>query len=226
MYQKALNIIKCFFYIYILDNFTYLNKNINTYKTVRNISEYLLKEKKSKFYGYAFSVSDTEEVDRYLAKLKKTHHSAGHFCYAYKIGIEDRYYRINDDGEPRNSAGAPIYGQINAFELTNILIVVVRYFGGTKLGVGGLISAYKECAKKTLENNTIITNSIKIIIKIKFNYSEINNVMRIIKDFKIKIKNKIMKDICIFELITNKENNILIIEKINQFRNIEILNNT
>ena len=223
MYQKALNIIKCFFYIYILDNFTYLNKNINTYKTVRNISEYLLKEKKSKFYGYAFYISKTEEVTKYLTKLKKKHHSAGHFCYAYQIGIEDKSYRFNDDGEPRNSAGAPIYGQIKAFGLTNILIVVVRYFGGTKLGVGGLISAYKECAKKTLENNTIITKSIKIIIKLKFNYTEINNVMRIIKDFNIKIKNQTMKDICLFDLITNKENNRLIIEKINQYRNIEIL---
>ena len=114
----------------------------------------MLKEKKSKFYGYAFYISKTEEVTKYLTKLKKKHHSAGHFCYAYQIGIEDKSYRFNDDGEPRNSAGAPIYGQIKAFGLTNILIVVVRYFGGTKLGVGGLISAYKECAKKTLENNT------------------------------------------------------------------------
>ncbi len=122
----------------------------NTYRTIDIKSECLLKEKQSKFYGYAFPISDIESVKSSIDSLKKTHHSARHFCYAYQIGVQDLVYRVNDDGEPRNSAGIPIYGQIQSFDLTNILIVVVRYFGGTKLGVGGLVSAYKSVQNSLL----------------------------------------------------------------------------
>ena len=109
---------------------------IDTYKTINNTSpEILFKEKNSKFFGYAFPVSDENDVKNCLEEVKKQHHSARHFCYAYQIGTEEKQHRVNDDGEPNNSAGMPIYGQIQSFDVTNILIVVVRYFGGVKLGV-------------------------------------------------------------------------------------------
>tara|TARA_R110002074_G_scaffold193447_1_gene359291 strand:- start:347 stop:733 length:387 start_codon:yes stop_codon:yes gene_type:complete len=122
------------------------------YKTILKPSEEtLFKDRNSKFFGYAFPVLDEDDVKDCLEELKKKHHTARHFCYAYQIGIEDIKYRANDDGEPNNSAGMPIYGQIQSFDVTNILIVSVRYFGGTKLGVGGLINAYKTSAQLTLE---------------------------------------------------------------------------
>jgi putative IMPACT (imprinted ancient) family translation regulator len=129
----------------------------DTYNTIANPSEQiLLKEKSSKFFGYAFPIQSEEELKPILDQLKKKHPHAGHFCYAYQIGTEILSYRANDDGEPSNSAGMPIYGQIQSFAVTNAAVVVVRIFGGTKLGVGGLISAYKTAAQMTLEASEII----------------------------------------------------------------------
>lgn len=160
----------------------------DTYNTIDNPSkEILFKEKGSKFFGYAFPVLSEEEVKVNLEELKKKHHSARHFCYAYQIGIEKPQYRANDDGEPNNSAGLPIYGQIQSFDVTNILIVSVRYFGGTKLGVGGLISAYKNSAQLAIEACEIIKKTINIKFKLIFDYELMNNVMRIIKEKKIQI---------------------------------------
>ena len=160
----------------------------DTYNTIDKPSkEILFKEKGSKFFGYAFPVLSEEEVKVNLEELKKKHHSARHFCYAYQIGIEKPQYRANDDGEPNNSAGLPIYGQIQSFDITNILIVSVRYFGGTKLGVGGLISAYKNSAQLAIEACEIIKKTINIKFKLIFDYELMNNVMRIIKEKKIQI---------------------------------------
>src|SRR5690606_1222307 len=122
----------------------------DTYKTIDKASdEVLFKEKNSKFFGYAFPISNEDDVKIHLETLKKQHHSARHWCYAYQLGTQANTitFRANDDGEPNNSAGMPIYGQIQSFEVTNVLVVVVRYFGGVKLGVGGLISAYKTAAQ-------------------------------------------------------------------------------
>ncbi|MCB0451221.1 MAG: YigZ family protein, partial [Confluentibacter sp.] len=133
----------------------------DTYKTITIPSEEVLfKDKNSKFFGYAFPVSQEEEIKMHLEQLKKKHFSARHWCYAYQIGTEKISFRANDDGEPNNSAGMPIYGQIQSFEVTNILVVVVRYFGGTKLGVGGLISAYKNTAQLALEKATIVEKTL------------------------------------------------------------------
>jgi putative IMPACT (imprinted ancient) family translation regulator len=124
----------------------------DTYKTLdESVENILFKEKNSKFFGYAFPVTSEIEVKTYLENLKTEHFSARHWCYAYQIGTEVIKFRANDDGEPSNSAGMPIYGQIQSFDITNVLVVVVRYFGGVKLGVGGLISAYKTTAQLTLE---------------------------------------------------------------------------
>ena len=179
----------------------------DTYKTIENPSdEVLFKEKSSKFFGYAFPVSTQEEIKTHLEHLKKQHFGAVHFCYAYQIGTEKIEFRANDDGEPSNSAGIPIYGQIQSFELTNILIVVVRFFGGTKLGVGGLISAYKTTAQMALEASSIIEKTIDVGFKITFDYKNINKVMRIIKEKKLKVLSQNMEMNCEIQITTRKRN--------------------
>ena len=194
-----------------------------TYRTININSESLFKVKQSKFFGFAFPVSEIQAIKTHIDKLKKIHHTARHFCYAYQIGITKTIYRLNDDGEPRNTAGPSIYGQIQSFDLTNILIVVVRYFGGAKLGVGGLVSAYKECAKLTIVANKIITKEIIIPIKIKFEYPLMNSVMRIIKEYHLEIENQEMHTSCIFEILTTKKNNITVSNQFKQNPGIEIL---
>lgn len=179
----------------------------DNYKTIKNPSEEILyKEKNSKFYGYAFPIITEEEIKNHLEILKKLHFGAGHFCYAYQIGTEKIIYRANDDGEPNNSAGMPIYGQIQSFGLTNVLIVVVRYFGGVKLGVGGLISAYKTTAQMAIEASEIIEKNIDVHFIISFDYKNMNKVMRIIKEKNIEIVNQIMNESCEIEISTRKKN--------------------
>lgn len=133
-------------------------QHTDTYKTIDlPTEEVLFKEKHSKFFGYVFPIRTEEEVKPILDAIKKQHHSARHWCYAWQLGVENQIqYRANDDGEPNNSAGMPIYGQIQSFEITNVLVIVVRYFGGIKLGVGGLISAYKNTAQMALEQADIV----------------------------------------------------------------------
>jgi len=156
--------------------------DIHTYKTVLKPSEGILyKEKKSKFYGYAFPLQCEDDVRPLLKEIRIRHLTAGHVCYAWKIGLETIRYRVNDDGEPNNSAGMPIYGQIQSFEVTNILIAVARIYGGTKLGVGGLISAYREAAKMSLTSTTIVNKAITWTFVLIFAYSEIDIVMKILK---------------------------------------------
>ena len=160
----------------------------DVYKTIETpCEETLFKEKGSKFFGYTFPVSSEKDVKEKLEELKKKHHTARHFCYAYQLGIENIRFRANDDGEPNNSAGMPIYGQIQSFEVTNILIVSVRYFGGTKLGVGGLISAYKRSAQMALEVSDILAKTINIQYQLNFSYDLMNAVMRIVKEKNIEI---------------------------------------
>lgn len=149
--------------------------------------ETLFKDKNSKFFGYAFPVAIESDVKNHLEALKKQHHAARHWCYAYQLGTETVTFRANDDGEPNNSAGIPIYGQIQSFNVTNILVVVVRYFGGVKLGVGGLINAYKTSAQLTLENANILKKTINKNYTIAFDYKNMNKVMRIIKEKQVNI---------------------------------------
>ncbi len=153
-------------------------------------SEILYKEKGSKFFGYAFPVTTEAAIKQHLIELKKQHHSARHWCYAWQLGKEYNSYRVNDDGEPSNSAGMPIYGQIKAFDLTDVLVVVVRYFGGTKLGVGGLITAYKTAAQMALQNSNSVEKTIDEEFLLTFDYPEMNTVMRIIKEQKLTILNQ------------------------------------
>jgi len=163
--------------------------SVTTYKTLETPSnEVLYKDKGSKFFGYAFPIKTKEEFKSIIEHIKQKHSSAGHFCFAYQLGIEIPYYRASDDGEPSNSAGLPIYGQLQAFGITNVLVVVVRYFGGTKLGVGGLISAYKNTAKLSLEASTIKTLDVLIPLKLTFAYKDLSQVMRIIKKYQLVLK--------------------------------------
>jgi uncharacterized YigZ family protein len=168
--------------------------------------EILYKEKNSKFFGYAFPVTSEDEIKSHLEKLRKQHFGAGHFCYAYQLGTEKIQFRANDDGEPSNSAGMPIYGQIQSFGLTNILVVVIRFFGGVKLGVGGLISAYKTSAQMALEECKIIEKTIDVHFQISFDYKNMNKVMRVIKEKNLKIISQKMEDHCQIEILIRKKN--------------------
>jgi len=188
-----------------------LDNNIDSYKTIIQASkEGLFKDRGSKFYGYAFPVTNEEEIKEKIELLKKQHYNARHWCYAWQLGENYDHYRANDDGEPSNSAGMPIYGQLQSFNVTNILVVVVRYFGGTKLGVRGLIKAYKNGAKLALENSIIIHKTIDEEFLIKFEYPEMNAIMRIIKDENISIINQKMELDCEFIISIRKKEAIRI----------------
>lgn len=198
---------------------------IDTYRTISKPSEEILfKEKSSKFFGYAFPVSTEAEVKHHIDALKTQHYNARHWCYAYQLGktVEGRSYRANDDGEPNNSAGMPIYGQIQAFDVTNVLIVVVRYFGGVKLGVGGLIQAYKTAAELSLQNSKIVKRSIKAYFEIRFDYPLMNEVMRIIKSENLKIVEQQMDLSCRLKVAVRLKNADQVFELYQSKPNIDI----
>lgn len=179
----------------------------DTYKTIVSPTAVILfKEKNSKFFGYAFPVTTEEEIKNHLEKLRKQNQGAVHFCYAFQLGTEKITYRANDDGEPSNTAGMPIYGQIQSFGLTNILVVIVRYFGGVKLGVGGLIVAYKTATQMTLEHAEIIEKTINIHFQINFEYKNMNKVMRIIKEKNLDIISQNLTENCQIRIATRKKN--------------------
>ena len=195
----------------------------DTYKTITKPSqEVLFKDKNSKFFGYAFPVTSEEEVKSIIENLKKQHHSARHWCYAYQIGTQNISYRANDDGEPNNSAGMPIYGQIQSFDVTNVLVVVVRYFGGVKLGVGGLINAYKTSAQLALESSKIVTKTINIDYLIKFDYKNMNKVMRVIKEKQLKIVNQKLELDCQIHISIRKKEAKAIFNVFNQIFEVKI----
>ncbi|RXQ93911.1 YigZ family protein [Ancylomarina salipaludis] len=154
----------------------------DSYKTIETPSEGIYKEKGSKFIAYAFPVTCEDEIKEQIEKLKKEYYDARHHCYAYMLGADKKDFRANDDGEPSSTAGKPILGQILSADLTNILIVVIRYFGGTKLGVSGLIHAYKTAAQDAIANAQIIEKTVNDIYDIYFDYLVMNDVMRIIKE--------------------------------------------
>ncbi len=151
------------------------------YFTIEQPSEGIYKEKGSKFLAFAYPVFDEEQIKEYQAQLKKKYYDSRHQVYAFRLGADMKTYRCSDDGEPSNSSGPPVLGQIKSFELTNILIVVVRYFGGVKLGVSGLINAYKTAANDAINNSKIVERFEEDVFTIKFDYSAMNDVMKILK---------------------------------------------
>lgn len=196
---------------------------IDTYKTIKPIHEpVLFKDRNSKFFGYAFPVQHENDIKLHLLQLKKEHHTARHWCYAYQLGSEVKTYRANDDGEPNNSAGMPIYGQILSYDVTNILVVVVRYFGGTKLGVGGLINAYKSTAQMILESAEIIEKTINVNFLITCDYKNMNTVMRIIKERHLSITKQKLEMNCNITISVRKKEAQNIFETFNRLFEIEI----
>ncbi len=169
----------------------------DTYQTVSKEAEGLFKDKGSKFISYIYPIKTDDDVKILIAELKKKHPTARHFCYAYKIGITNDNFRINDDGEPSGTAGRPIYNQILSYRLTNVIIVVVRYFGGTQLGVPGLIQAYKEASKNVIDQSEIITKIIYDGYTLTFDYVRFNEVMKVIRDNNLKIKSQHVDNLCI-----------------------------
>lgn len=159
----------------------------DTYKTITGIAEGLFTEKRSKFIAYAVPVRTVEEVKEQVEKFRKQYYDARHVCWAYMLGHERKNFRANDDGEPSGTAGKPILGQINSNELTNILVVVIRYFGGIKLGTGGLIVAYKAAAAEVLAVSEVEERTVDVDIKVIYEYPFMNGVMRIIKEMNVEI---------------------------------------
>ncbi len=176
----------------------------DTYRTIKDKSEGTFKDRGSKFFAFAFPVENEDEVNECRAELRKKYHDARHHVYAFHIGIENPIFRASDDGEPSNSSGPPVLGQIRSYELTNILIVVVRYFGGTKLGVPGLINAYKSAAMDAIENSKIIEKIIEKSLKIEFEYPHMNEAMRLTKSDDIRIANQSFEISCCMELMIRK----------------------
>ncbi len=179
----------------------------DTYNTITSPTPVILyKEKNSKFFGYAYPVNTEAEIKIHLEELRKQHHGAVHFCYAFQLGTENLTFRANDDGEPSNSAGMPIYGQIQSFDVTNIVVIVVRFFGGVKLGVGGLISAYRTAAQLALQEAEIIEKTIDVHFLISFDYKNMNKVMRVIKEKNLDIITQKMAESCQIEIACRKKN--------------------
>ena len=159
----------------------------DTYKTIKSPAQGIYKEKGSKFISFAYPVKTESEVKLLLEENKKEYYDARHHCFAYILGYDKSAWRLNDDGEPSGTAGKPIYGQLQSFDLTNTLLIVVRYFGGIKLGVSGLINAYKSAAKDALQNSSIIENTINELYKLIFSYEMINESMKLVKEFGLQI---------------------------------------
>jgi uncharacterized YigZ family protein len=195
----------------------------DTYKTIEiAVGDVLFKEKGSKFIGYVFPVTSEDSIKTHIEDLKKKHHAARHWCYAWQLGVEEVHYRVNDDGEPNNSAGQPIYGQILSKNITNVLVVVVRYFGGTKLGVGGLISAYKTTAKLVLDEAKIVEKTIDVYFELIFEYQDMNKVMRIIKEQDLNLVQQQMNLNCNFVISVRKQHAIKTKQLISDLRCVKI----
>lgn len=159
----------------------------DTYRTILNEAAGIYKEKGSKFLAFVLPVTTEDQVKQELDRLRKTYYDARHHCYAYILGYDKSAWRINDDGEPSGTGGRPIYGQLLSNDLTNTLVVVVRYFGGIKLGVGGLINAYRSAAADAIANALIVEETIKEVYELRFKYEEMNNVMKVLKEDEVEI---------------------------------------
>ena len=193
----------------------------DTFKTVKEPCDGLYKEKGSRFLAYVFPVTDEKDIKEILNRLRKEHHSARHHCYAWRLGREMEEFRINDDGEPAGTGGRPIFGQIKARDLTNILIVVVRYFGGILLGSSGLANAYKQAAADALDQADIIEQVEEDLIEVKFDYSAMNEYMHIVKEMQLKqIKTEFHLN-CSATLAVRKVLSVMVLEKLNHSEKIK-----
>jgi len=194
----------------------------DSYKTISRFSEGTYKDKGSKFIAIAYPVTTEVEVKGRLAEIRNKYHDARHHCYAYVLGFDKSSSRFNDDGEPSGTAGRPIFGQINSRDLTNTLVVVVRYFGGVKLGVRGLINAYKASAADALDQVDIVTKTVNEIFRVDFEYLMMNSVMKIIKDDKLKILSQDFQLKCSLEYMVRKNKADVVKEKFYKINGLKI----
>jgi uncharacterized YigZ family protein len=190
--------------------------------TVKKPAEGFYKEKGSKFYGIVYPVSNEEEVKSRLEEIKAIHHEARHHCYAYRYGIEEEHFRMNDDGEPSSTAGKPIYGQILSHKLTNVLVVVVRYFGGTLLGTRGLIRSYKTAADEAIKNAPIVKKTITLNYILHFDYGLMNEVMKILHEENIVPLKKEFTETCKFTIGIRKNKVEEMLAKFEKLHELEV----
>ena len=194
-----------------------------TYKTIAKPSEGIYREKGSKFIALAFPVRTEDEVKEHLTAVKKQYYDARHHCYAYILGPNKDAYRLNDDGEPSGTAGRPIYGQLLSKDVTDTLIIVVRYFGGVKLGVSGLLNAYKIAAKEALENNVIIEKYVEEHYKISFPPLSMNKVMQLLKRETVKIQSQQFETECMIDFIVQKREADYILEALKKVEGVKVI---
>ena len=192
------------------------------YNTIEKPSIAEFKDRGSKFIAYAFPITDVNNFKERLAEIKKEHPKATHHCFAYRLGLDGNSFRVSDDGEPSGTAGRPILGQIDSKELTNVVIIVVRYFGGTLLGVPGLINAYKTSASMVLQTVVIIQKPVYINYRLEFNYELMNDVMRIIKQCNCEVLKNEAQLFCLVEIGIPKNRLSEVLEKINDLRTVSI----
>jgi len=195
---------------------------LDTYRTIKRRSEGVFRDRGSKFLAFAFPVYSTEEIKKKLAELRKEYHDARHHCYAYRLGAAKEIFRANDDGEPSGSAGNPILGQIRSKNLSNILIVVVRYFGGTLLGVGGLINAYRTASANAIQEAIIITAAEQDLVEISFPYALMNRVLNIIRDEKMIIQKQDFKETCKIKAFIRKNRTAELLKRFSIMEEISI----
>ena len=194
----------------------------DTYQTIAGRSQGTFRDKASKFIGIALPVASQEYLKEQLSAIRKEYHDANHHCYAYRLGFDKSEYRFNDDGEPSGSAGKPIYGQILSRDLTNILIVVTRYFGGTKLGIPGLINAYRTAARESLDRATIVIKTINELYEIGFEYPLMNDVMRVLKEENADIVLQDFENTCRIRFSVRKANGSRIYSKFQRMHEVSI----
>jgi uncharacterized YigZ family protein len=192
------------------------------YKTVAAQATGIYREKGSRFLSFAFPVYSENEIKLVVSQIKKEYFDARHHCYAYRLGTGGETFRTNDDGEPSGTAGRPIYGQILSFGVTNILIVVVRYFGGTKLGTSGLVNAYKTAASAALKNSKITEQTEQQTVSFGFLYTVMNDIMKLVKDEKVEILEQITELDCSMKLKIDKSKTAIILEKLSKIESVRV----
>lgn len=196
----------------------------DTYKTVGGISQGNFSDKGSKFIAYIYPFKSDSELKEIVNQVKSIHPKARHFCWAFRLSQDRTVFRVNDDGEPSGTAGKPILNVLLSNNLTNVLVVVVRYFGGTLLGVPGLINAYKKATIAAIERSLIAEVYISSIYEIKFDHLQMNEVMKIIKDEDLKIQNQLFDTICIMQLEVRNSVHERVIDRLKNIRNINLKN--
>ncbi len=194
----------------------------DTFRTLSAPAEGIYKEKGSKFLAFAFPVTTTEQVKQHVDKLKKEYFDARHHCYAYILGANKDAYRLNDDGEPSGTGGRPIYGQLLSADLTNVLIVVVRYFGGILLGASGLANAYKAAARDAIENASIVEKTVDVSYRLQFEYVLMNDVMRVIKDYSLVPQNQQFNLDCSLDVSVRKSVSVRLYDTLVKIRGLVV----